>query len=52
MSCIPIAILWKILYSHCLYVFIDCKNVSLALLCATGTLGWSQYHTVWVCRGT
>lgn len=38
MSCIPTAILWKIFYSHCLYVFIDCKNVSLALSCAL--VGW------------
>lgn len=27
MSWIPTAILWKIFYSRCLYVFIDCKNV-------------------------
>lgn len=51
MSCIPTAILWKIFYSYCLYVFIDCKNVSLALSCATGALGWSQSQSVWVCCG-
>lgn len=34
MSHIPTAILWKIFYSHCFCVFIDCKNVSLALSCA------------------
>lgn len=50
MSCIPTAVLWKIFYSHCLYVFIDCKNVFLALGCATGVLDGAR-ATLWVCCG-